>query len=39
MTDAALATFQPGDATTLRWTDSAGRSRSAQVQLDESPVN
>jgi S1-C subfamily serine protease len=35
----ALATYQPGDSVTLRWTDTAGSAHSAQVTLGESPVS
>jgi S1-C subfamily serine protease len=34
-----LATYQPGDSVTLRWTDTSGSAHSAQVTLGESPVN
>ena len=34
-----LATYQPGDSVTLRWTDTSGATHSAQVTLGESPVN
>jgi S1-C subfamily serine protease len=34
-----LATYQPGDSVTLRWKDTSGSTHSAQVELDESPVN
>lgn len=35
----ALATYEPGDSTTLRWTDADGRSHEETVTLGESPVN
>jgi S1-C subfamily serine protease len=34
----ALATYQPGDRATLRWTDSRGRAHHASVALGTSPV-
>lgn len=36
---AALATYEPGDVATLRWTDTSGQSRSTRVSLAESPVS
>jgi S1-C subfamily serine protease len=35
----ALATYEPGDSVTLRWTDADGESHEATVTLGESPVN
>jgi S1-C subfamily serine protease len=35
----ALATHEPGDSVTLRWTDASGATHSKQVTLGESPVN
>lgn len=35
----ALATYEPGDSVTLRWTDADGQSHEATVTLGESPVN
>ena len=35
----ALATYEPGDDATLRWTDADGRTHSSTLTLGESPVN
>src|SRR6478735_4773005 len=34
-----LATYEPGDSVTLRWTDPSGSTHSERVTLGESPVN
>ena len=36
---ATLATYEPGDQVTLKWTDASGASHSATVTLGESPTN